>query len=253
MTNFSQKTEQDFSENIFKSFNDIFFNPEIERREKSNEIQPDFQLIAAQVIFFPNGEKPIIRLNNEVKATVKVKNGVNTNDNNYWASSEDVEKIIFDDKEFQDCGHATMILFTDGYQLSFDFRYNIETCKKHLQIAEQFLATAEYSYNNKYFSAFIDNSFSTIELLAKSKLLLAINKNMYGKTNHNAIKTEFSKYHMNIPEEFEMEEKNLLNRLSKLRSNARYLNGEFDYTTIDLENILKTLKKMYNQLIIKIS
>lgn len=216
MTHTANISDKEFSNNVFKNFNDLFFNPEIERRKNEKIIHADFQLLAAQVIFFPNGEKPIVRLNEEVKASVKVKKGVDTKVENYWASIKDVERVIFDDAEYHNCGHATMILLTDGYQLSFDFRYNRETCTKHLIVAKEFLMAAEYCYDNKYFSAFIDNSFSSIELLAKCKLIIATNKKMYGKTNHNAIKTEFNRYYNTRPQKFEFEEKSTLKQTIRI-------------------------------------
>lgn len=241
-------TDKKFSDNVFKNFRDLFFDPEITRRKKEKTIKDDFQLLAAQVIFFPNGEKPIIRLNQEVKATVKVKKNTDITARNFGINNDEVEAIIFDDEEYQNCGHVTMILFKNGYQLSFDFRYNREICKKYLLVGKEFMITSEYCYKNEFYSAFIDNAFSSIELFAKCKLLIATNQSMYGKTNHKAIKAEFNKYHRKSITGTEQNETKTLNKLSELRKSARYLDGEFKSTEVDLEIILITIKEMYNEI-----
>lgn len=237
--------DKQFDDNVFKNFNDLFFNPEIERRRLRNEIQEPFYLIAAQVIFFGNGEQPIVRINEEVKAEVKIKKNVDMTQTDFWASRNEVEKILFNDPENLDCGHATMILFKDGYRLTFDFVYNKYTCSKYLNTAEEFLKTAKFALENNYLSAFIDNSFSSMELLAKCKLLLETNENMKGKTNHKAIKSEFNKRYKNDLNSIEIDYKNVFNKLSQLRGNARYLENSFNVSEIEKKLIIESLTNLY--------
>jgi len=241
---------KEFSENVFEGFRNSFFNPEIARRKKEKLISEDFQLLAAQVIFSPNGELPLIRLNEEVSATVKVKEGYKDkiHDENYWASHDEVEKIIFEEKEYQNCGHVTMIRLRDTFILSFDFTYNRGACNKHLIVAKEFLSCAEYCFENKFFSAFIDNSYSTVELLAKCKLFLATNKKVNESKTHSVIQTEFNRYHKRSPEQFTSDEREILNKLTELRGKARYLDSEFSSAEIDFENILNTLRSMYSEI-----
>lgn len=240
--------DQQFADNVFKHFNDLFFNPEIERRRLRNEIQEPFYLIAAQVIFFGNGNQPIVRINEEVKAEVKIKKSVDITQKDFWASRDEVEKIIFNDPKNLDSGHVTMILFRDGYRLSFDFIYNKDTCGKYLNTAEEFLKTAKFALESNYLSAFIDNSFSSMELLAKCKLLLETNENMRRKTNHKAIKSEFNKRFKNNFNSIEIDYKNVFNKLSELRGNARYLENPFSISDVEKKLIIDSLTNLYGKI-----
>lgn len=89
-------------------------------------------------------------------------------------------------------------------------------------------------------NAFIDNAFSSIELLAKSELLLEPMSGLEKKANHKRIKSEYNKRAKNILDK--KEESILLNQLSDLRNKARYLKGNGDLT-FEKEVILKTLEK----------
>lgn len=64
---------KDYSDNLVNSFKRLFFTPEIEKRIREKTITPDFELRAGQVIFYPNGAQPLVRLNKEVSANAKVK------------------------------------------------------------------------------------------------------------------------------------------------------------------------------------
>ena len=238
---------QEFADNVFKNFNDLFFNPEIEKRRKLNQIVEPFYLIAAQVVFFSDGKQPIIRINEEVKATVKIKQNVDITIENFWATRNEVEKVIFSDPENLDCGHATMIHFKDGYKLTFDFIYNKDSCNKYLNTAEEFLKSAQFALENNYISAFIDNSFSSMELLAKSKLLLETNQNIKGKTNHKAIKSEFNKRYKNDLNSIEINYKIVLNKLSELRNNARYLENPFSVSEEDKILIMNSMLDLHKK------
>lgn len=242
------KENQEFADNVFKNFNDLFFNPEIERRRQLNLIQEPFYLIAGQVVFFCDGKQPIIRLNEEVKATVKIKKNVDITNENFWASRNEVKKVLFSDPENLDCGHATMIHFKDGYKLTFDFIYNKHTCNKYLSTAEEFLKSAQFALENNFISAFIDNSFSSMELLAKSKLLLETNKNINGKTNHKAIKAEFNKRYKNDLNNIEINYKVVLNKLSLLRNDARYLEKPFTISEEDKKLIIDSMLDLHKKI-----
>jgi len=242
--------EQDlqFSENVFSNFNNLFFNPEIERRRLRNEIQDPFYLVAAQVIFFEKDKEPLIRLNQEVKAGVKLKENAKMDQGDLFYSRDYVENIFLNDPEHLDCGHVTMILFKEGYRLSFDFIYNKHTCSKYLKASKEFLTTAKFALEKGYSSAFIDNSFSSIELLAKCILLLETNEKMKGKTNHKTIKTEFNKLYKNDINTIEMHHRTVFNKLSQLRSGARYLENSFYISKNDENLIIESLNNLYNKI-----
>jgi hypothetical protein len=242
----------EFAQNAFHNFMALFFQPEIDRRKSLQLIEKPFQLLAAQAIIFPDGRPPMIRLNGEVSADLKLKKGTDTTVKDFWPSSDDVLKIKLKEGEFGNCAHVTLVTLADRVQLVFDFTYNKEISTANLQIAKEFLATAHYALDNGLPSAFIDNAFSASELLAKTNLLLETNKMMVGKTNHSAIKSEFNKRHKLTTDAFDLSVKDLLNRLSDMRSRARYLNGTIDLEKLDREQALAVLDELYEKLLQRI-
>lgn len=197
-----ENDNSEFADNVYKNMMDLFFNPEIRRRKELNLLPENFTLLAAQAIFFPDGRPHIVRLNEEVSVEVKLKKGVDPTVKNFWASTYEVDHIKLNENEFLNCGHSTLILFNDGFQLSFDFHYNKQLCYEHLNVAREFLKTSKYALDNDLGFAFIDTSFSTIELLAKTNLFLEANQNILGKTNHRAIKSAFNLRYKNSQSEF---------------------------------------------------
>lgn len=211
-------------------------------------LDESFQLLAAQAIIFPDSRPPLIRLNGEVSADLKLKKGTDTTVENFWPSAADVLKIKLKEGEFVNCAHVTMIGLADTFQLVFDFTYNREISSANLQIAREFLTTARFALHKDLKSAYIDNAFSAAELLAKTNLLLETNKLMVGKTNHSAIKSEFNKRHRYSTDDFDLSVKNVLNKLSDMRSRARYLNGTVDIEKLDDQETLNILDQLYEKL-----
>ena len=233
---------------IYNDFMELFYNPEINKRKGLGLLNDDFQLLAAQVIFFSDGKPNIVRLNEEVSAKVKLKKGLDFQSKDFWPSKEDVISIHLNENQFLNCGHATLILLKDSYQLSFDLQYNKLVCEEHLNAANEFIKTSKYALDNNFLISFIDNSFSAIELLAKAELLLDTNRKVLGKTNHKTIKAEFNiKYNksninlISAPRE-------IFNQLTDLRSKVRYLEGKVNVGNSRLNEIYVTIVKMYSDL-----
>lgn len=227
---------------------DLFFNPEINKRKQQRQLPENFILLAAQAIFFPDGRPNIVRLNEEVSVEVKLKTGVDPKVKDFWASTYEVESIELNESEFLNCGHSTLILFKDGFQLSFDFQYNKQLCYEHLTVAKEFLKTSKYALDNDLGFAFIDTSFSTIELLAKTNLFLEANQSIHGKTTHRTIKSAFNLRYKNSQTDFEIEKRQIFNQLSDARTKARYLEGSINISKVELQAIHDTVDKMYNEL-----
>lgn len=240
--------EKDLADNIYNNLMNLFFEPEIRDRKKQGRIGEDFKLIAAQALFFPDGKPQIIRLNEEVSVQVKLKKGVDSTVDGFWPSKDDVEYIRPNEKQYLNCGHVTLLLLKDAYQLTFDFQYNKKACEEHLLIAKQFLATSKYALENNHLVAFIDNSFSTIELLAKIDLLLATDKNVSGKTNHKAIQSAFNKRHKKPFSEFEEIQRNIFNKLFTARNKARYLHGTIVMDRDEMLVIYRALNDMFDNM-----
>lgn len=232
----SNSTE--FSDNLVKNFKELFFTPEIEKRKRDKIINSAFELIAGQVIFFPDGTAPLVRLNSEVSANanlkkVEIENG---------EEREIIDKITLNEKEFENCGHVTFI-FTNNKLIhcSFDFHRNKAIVKNHLDSAIEFYKTAEYASKENLLNAFIDNAFSSMELLAKSELLLEPMSGLEMKASHNRIKSEYNKQAKSILDESEINKRTVLNQLSELRNKTRYLKGKKDLT-FEKEEIMKTIR-----------
>jgi len=235
---------REFSDNLVKNFKELFFTPEIEKRKREKTINSDFELLAGQVIFFPNGTQPLVRLNNEVSANAKLKDVQIEN----GEKREIIDKITLNEKEFENCGHATFIFLNDKlFHCSFDFHRNKAIIKNHLDSAKEFYKTAEYASKENLLNAFIDNAFSSMELLAKSELLLEPMSGLDKKANHNRIKSEYNKRAKNISDEFEKDKRIVLNKLSELRNKARYLKGD---VSLDFEKdeIMKTIEKTIDRI-----
>jgi hypothetical protein len=159
-----------------------------------------------------------------------------------------LKNIKLNESEFLNCGHSTLILFKDGFQLSFDFHYNKQLCSEHLSVAREFLNTSKHALDHDLGFAFIDTSFSTIELLVKTNLFLEANQKIQGKTNHNTIKSAFNLRYKHSQSDFEIERRQVFNKLSDARKKARYLEGSINVSKNELQSIYDTVNKMYNEL-----
>ena len=243
------ENDQDFANTVLNNFMGLFFVPEINQRKTLGLITEEFCLLKAQAIIFPNGSPTLIRINDEVQAEIVLKPGVDSTADSFSPSANEVITFKLCEPELMNCGHVTLIYLNEGYKLTFDFQYNSQICKDHLKVAEQFLNTSLYALENSYTFSFIDNSFSAIELLAKTNLLLEANQNVVGKTNHNTIKQAFNNRLRDSELDFEVAQRTVFNRLSDIRSRARYLNGELSIELNELTSIYNTIKEMLSNLI----
>jgi hypothetical protein len=245
-----EKSEADaeFASRVFDNMMETFFNPEIIRRKQLQLLPEDFELRAAQAILYPDGRTRTIRLNQEVAAEIKLKKGVDSSADDFWPTTDQVEEIKLHEKELLNCGHATIVLFKNGFQLSFDFHYNKQASQEHLRVAYEFLNISNYALGHDMIFAFIDNSFSAVELLAKVNLLLEANKDVSSKTTHKAIKSAYNLRYKNAVSEFDKQKREIFNRLSDVRDKARYLNGALNVSSAELKLINETISQMFNEL-----
>jgi hypothetical protein len=134
--------DTEFGQKLYSQLMELFVTPAVEERQPKNELPRPLPLQAAQIIFFPDGSKPLVRVNDEVQAVgeVKLKSGVSKNvgDPIYANEIEGLEKIKLTEKDFPDCGHATLMRFNETWSIAFDFRYNKDLSLKHLNTAVEF-------------------------------------------------------------------------------------------------------------------
>jgi uncharacterized protein (UPF0332 family) len=126
--------------------------------------------------------------------------------------------------------------------MTFDFSYNSARVAQTVRAAEEFLLTAHTSADQNRYRPFVDNLFSSVELMAKA-LLLSFSGLDPLKWNHKKIKVQLSgrrKANV-IGGDFAP----LLNDLAKLRGLARY---NFDNFQIEADEVNR-LRNRANELL----
>jgi uncharacterized protein (UPF0332 family) len=239
--------------NATQHFMDIFITPEVIRRQEKGELPRPLALHAAQIIFYPDGTKPKVRINSEVKAVgkMKLKAGVTKKygDLVYTKELEGLEELILTDEDDPDCGHATILRLGDTWYLAFDFIYNKALAKKHIEKAKEFIEAAEFSFSHNHWSAFADNLFSAAELLAKAELLTGWPDPAFQeKTTHTAIQGRYNRFaHLGNVNPLHVE---TYNKLAQLRYPARYSKNEFAFSENEAQALLEGLRSMLQETIL---
>jgi len=228
---------------------DLFVTPEVKRRLETGELREPFNLRAAQIIFFPDGRKPQVRLNSEIRAIgkVKLRQGISKKAGEpiYEHEVEGLKEVNLTDEDDPDCGHATLIRIGDSWTIAFDFRYNKELSRKHLEAARQFCESAEFSLNRKNWSPFIDNLFSVAELVAKSILLSMPDPRFRKKATHKAIQSRFNRFASlgNVKPVY----RETFNKLSVMRDHARYLKRGVSVSEDECRRLLDIVRIMMEE------
>ncbi len=236
------------SNRLFQNCIDLFINPEIEKRQNMGEITRFEEITKAQIIFFADNKERIVRLNDEVRAIIeiKLKDGIQKEKGEDILANE-VEAIYsakIPDETYSDCAYIIMIKYGDNWYISFDFRYNKALSKGYIEKANEFIECASFGLSQNYLGATIDNLFGAIELISKAILLVSPTSKMMDKTNHCVIKNSFNYFiHVgNLSKDYSK----TYNKLSKLRSKARYSSEKLEIPKDELKEItysVKSLKK----------
>jgi hypothetical protein len=236
----------EIGQRFFQQMMDIFIVPAIEERQASGALPRPLALRSAQVVFFPDGRKPEVRINDEVRAIsqVKMREGVSKNagDPIFEHEIQGLEGLSLPEKEFPGCGHATFVRFGESWITAFDFRYNKDMSRQHLYTATQFLAAAEYASQQEYWSSFLDNLFSAAELTARATLLLMPDKRFRERASHKAIHVKYNSFADlgNVaPEHIAA-----FNKLYGMRDKARYLKQPFKISGDEASTLISAVKEM---------
>lgn len=219
--NFNDETKQ----RVFQQVIDIFVNPEIERRRKEGTIKDGTLITKMQIVFNLDKGKNEIRLNEDVKAIVKGRatRDIQKGEAVYEKDIDAIEDIELTDEDVN-CGHITLLLFKNNWIISFDFRYNKERVREHLEASKEFYETATHSLENNRLRAFYENAFATAELSAISVLLTLPSKEILECRNHKKRLSQFKDWADlgNVKMEFST----TLSGLSELRDSARYIHSD---------------------------
>jgi HEPN domain-containing protein len=215
---------------------ELWFEPEIRRRQESGAAPKPFPLHAAQVILYADTRPHQIRLNEEVQALgeMKLKDGVSKlkGEPVYLSEIEEIPSIRLPDSEDPNCGHFTLFLLGGRWYGSFDFRYNRGKAVEFLAAAEEFLATASHALSKGNNRAAVDNLFSAAELAAKAYVVTTPLPGDGDLRTHGRIHARFNMFARqgNV----DADHRKTFNALSEARTRARYVTGSLAAASEDL-------------------
>jgi hypothetical protein len=238
---------QNVMQRAFKEFWRLYVAPEIERRRAARgsdgrAVGP----VAAQIIFYPDGRPPVVRLDGEVAAefvvTVRNPRPRAVGDALSMDEIDSIDDIRLSDTEDPDCAHVTMLRRGVTWYMRFNFHYNRGLARKHLTIAREFLACAAGARRRKHWAAYLDNLFSAAELSARAELLHAPDPAFRAKATHKGIQARYCGWARlgNTAPEYAT----ALNRLASLRERYRYLRETNALAAADARTLSRTVKQM---------
>lgn len=215
---------------------ELWFEPEIRRRQEAGTAPKPYPLRAAQVILYADARPHEVRLNEEVQAIgeMKLKDSVSKlkGEPVYLSEIEETPSIRLPDSEDPNCGHFTLLLLGDRWYGAFDFRYNKGKASELLAAAEEFLAAASQALSEGRSRAAIDNLFSAAELAAKAYVITTPLPGDEDIRSHGRIHARFNMFarHGNV----DPDQRRTFNALSECRTRARYVSGPLDVTADDV-------------------
>jgi len=182
--------DEEIGQKIFQQTLDIWIIPEIERRKKRGVVDDKFVVSKAQIIFSLDKGFNEVRLNEEVKAIIegKATRDIKKGETIYEKDLENIENIKLSDEDFN-CAHITLLLFKGKWIISFDFRYNKEIIREHIEASKEFYESAIENLNKERLRPFYEDAFGAAELSAKGILLsLPDEKILHGRNHKNITK-----------------------------------------------------------------
>lgn len=239
--------EDDFGRKVIEQAFNLWINPEIERRREAGRLPDDFDLYAVQVIMNVDTDAPEVRLNDEVRAALKVRatRDIEKGQALKPGDFDHIEAIELTELD-PNAGHFTMLRHEGSWYLNFDFRYNAARISEHIAAAREFLDCSAFSLEKRQTRAFIENLFSAAELMAKGLLLVLPDKSILGSKTHKIVSSRFNSWSKlgNTDPRYVK----LLNRLSLLRSPARYLRKDLKLAPDEAKGMLAVAEEMFETL-----
>lgn len=239
--------DEEVAQLAFANVFELYIKPEISRRVAAGTLTGKQQVHRAQVILFPDGRSPAVRLNEEVRARAIATlpegvEGRQEGDTVRIGEVSDWSQIELLDDEDPNCGHITMLRTRTGWAIALDAIYNRDRASQHLERAAEFWNTARLAAAAGHIAPAIDLLWSASELAAKARLLTIADPDVRDSRRHSVI---HARYNMeaklaNIPAEFAR----TYNRLTEERPRARYLQGPVMLTAAELAQDLSTVRDM---------
>ena len=221
----------------------IWVKPDIELRKSAGTLPSNFALSRAQVILYPDG-KYVVRLNDEVKALAKIRAARKFEAGEVYQipSIDDIEDVDLSPDDSPDASHVTLFFQGRVGRIFFDFRRNRGLAKERYQAALQFLEAAEFCVNKMLLRPFIDCLFSAAELLASSQLFLFADPKYVKKGSHGQTHSQYNlRSKLGIGNQTYV---TTFNKLSSMRTSARYLKGPIALSESDAREYLKAVQEM---------
>jgi len=235
---------QKFGEHVRELFVSYYVFPEILQRQRNGTAQRPFPLHAAQILFPFGSAQPVIRLNDEVRtiAQVKLKPGIGKRAGDPVYAQE-IESLEGAEPPADDAGsqHVTILLLNGVWTVAFGFSFNLQLVMEHLAAADQFLQCARDATVRDHRRAAWYNLFCATELIAKATFMVLPNAGAM-EFNHGPLKQHYNLFSHSGASLTKYS--STLNRLSRLRKQARYLSADFQVTPDELSNLLGSVEDM---------
>ena len=165
---------------------ELWFRPEIERRQTGGSLPAGFTLYMAQALFPPDG-KPRVLLNDEImgEGLLRAPRAVQKGERLYSNDLQYIESFELPD-ELLDSGHFTIVRAGEGWRVFFNFLSGRAKAKDMLDLAGQFLDAALSAKNRGHAGPAVDNLFSAFELTSKAELILHRNPAASSKSSRTS-------------------------------------------------------------------
>jgi len=224
-------SDRKMAEVFLKQMMELFVEPEIKRRRASGQLPDDWQLKGAQVVFFDDRVAEI-RLNDEIQALleVKVNRAIQAGDPVFWNMIDEFRSMRLPDTEDPNCAHATFLKVENQWFIFFDFRYNRSHAREHLELAREYLDSANDALLRQHIPVLVENLLAASELAGKAFLLLFPDPNIRTSKSHKVVSS-----HLNLHAKLGNLDDTAIsafNKLWQMRSAARYA-GEGSMPKID--------------------
>ena len=184
-----------FAGRLFDQAMLLYVIPEVRKRIEGKNIKK-YVLKYAQIIFHDDQRNPLeIRLNEEceIGATLTFDDPQNVK-KGQELSLKDIQdrKGTFAEfhlpEHFQDSAHISIAVLAGQPYISCNGIYNSNKIRELLATSDEYIKTAILAKGEKMWKAFIDNSFSACELLAKATLMTYPRQKL---GSHNAVQSQF--------------------------------------------------------------
>lgn len=237
----AKSPDDEFAANVLRSYDELFWQPEIQRRGGPEVTGP----IRKALAILPPGQPVQVLLNDEAElvasftATRDIKAGepVMLED---CADIHDLQPAGVD----EDSGWAAVLVLPDGRAMAaFDFRRNRGRGRRLLDLAEQYFATARLAGRHGHHGPALESAHAAAELSVTAMMYLSDDEPIKGKrARHNKRATWLNSFtkHGNAPRALH----EALTRLAGIRSAARYGDPALVVTVDDFDNLLSAVGEL---------